>query len=559
MIEIRKPATLAATHMLVAAMALLLFAGPAGAAEAAPGAESSLYGDHAARAGDESLGTVDFQVSCGEASQPAFDRALSFMHHMMYAQARSAFEEIAKDDPDCAMAYWGVATTRFQPLWPTRPSADELEQGWTEIQQAQDLEPATERQRNLVAATAAFFRDPKTADWWTRIRRWADAMETAYEASPSDPDTAALYALSRLALSPVTENRGRLHDEAERVLRDIYEQVPTHPGAIHYSIHATDVDGRADNALDIVETYAEIAPQVPHALHMPTHIYVRLGQWSEVIDWNRRSADAALEHPAGDAVSHHFPHATDYLLYAHLQRGEDDRARQVLEETLAKDDYQRSFISTFHLAAMPARYAVERRQWEEAAALAPRSPKYLPWDEAQWAEGLTWLALGLGALHTGDLERAQEAEARLAALRADAKAAGEDGFATYIEIDRLILAGWIARAQDRTDDAVALIREAAELEGSVEKHPVTPGALTPPYEALGELLLDLGRPAKALAAYEASDEVWPGRFNTLLGAARAAKAAGDDETAHAWYAELIEVAGDSDRAAVAEAQRQLGG
>jgi hypothetical protein len=384
-------------------------------------------------------------------------------------------------------------------------------------------------------------------------------METAYEASPSDLDTAALYALSRLALSPVTENRGPLHDEAETVLRDIHKQVPTHPGAIHYTIHATDVDGRADNALDIVESYGEIAPHVPHALHMPTHIYVRLGQWPEVIDWNRRSADAALEHPAGDAVSHHFPHATDYLLYAYLQRGEDDRAREVLEETLAKDDYQRSFISTFHLAAMPARYAVERRQWEEAAALDPRSPQYLPWDHAQWAEGLTWLARGLGALHTGDLERAQEAEARLATLRADAKAAGEDAFATYIEIDRLILAGWIARAQDRTDDAVALISKAAELEGTVEKHPVTPGALMPPYEALGDLLLNLGRAGKALAAYGASDEVWPGRFNTLLGAARAAEAAGDAEAAQAWYAELIDVAGGSDRAAVAEAERYLDG
>jgi hypothetical protein len=545
--------------MLIAATALFLFTGPGGAAEAAREAESGMYGSHDARTGDESLGTVDFQVSCAEATQPAFDRALSFMHHMMYQQARSAFEAIAEDDPDCAMAYWGVATTRFQPLWPTRPSADELEQGWTEIQQAQDLDPATERERNLVAATAAFFRDPETADWWTRIRRWADAMETAYEASPSDPDTAALYALSRLALSPVTENRGPLHDEAETVLRDIYKQVPTHPGAIHYTIHATDVDGRADNALDIVESYGEVAPHVPHALHMPTHIYVRLGRWAEVIDWNRRSADAALEHPAGDAVSHHFPHATGYLLYAYLQRGEDDRAREVLEETLAKDDYQRSFISTFHLAAMPARYAVERRQWEEAAALEPRSPEYLPWDEAQWAEGLTWLARGLGALHTDDLERAQEAEARLAALRADAKAAGEDTFATYIEIDRLILAGWIARAQERTDEAVALIREAAELEGTVEKHPVTPGALMPPYEALGDLLLALDRPDKALAAYKASDEVWPGRFNTLLGAARAAEAAGDDEAAQAWYADLIEVAGDSDRAAVAEAERYLEG
>jgi tetratricopeptide (TPR) repeat protein len=543
----------------IAAAACLLIAGAAGAAEETRGAYSGMHDDHGAVAGDEPLGAVDFRVSCAEATQPAFDRALGFMHHMMYEQARSAFEGIAETDPECAMAYWGIATTRFQPLWPTRPSTDELEQGWSEIQQAKELEPATERERNLVAATEAFFRDPETAGWWTRIERWADGMEAAYNASPDDHDTAALYGLSLLALSPVTEDRGPLHDEAETVLRAVYDQAPTHPGAIHYMIHATDVDGRADRALDMVESYGDIAPQVPHALHMPTHIYVRLGEWPGVIDWNRRSADAALERPVGDAVSHHYPHATDYILYAYLQRGEDDRALEVLEETVAKDNFQRSFISAFHLAAMPARYAVERRQWEEAAAIEPRSPDYLPWDDALWAEGMSWLARGLGALHTGDLEGAQEAEERLSALRDDAKAAGEDAFAAYIEIDRLILAGWIARTEDRPDEAVELIREAARLEGTVEKHPVTPGALMPPYEALGDLLLDLDRPAEALEAYRASDDVWPGRFNTLLGAARAAAAAGDEEAARDWYAELLEVAEGSDRAAVSEAQEHLEG
>jgi tetratricopeptide (TPR) repeat protein len=208
---------------------------------------------------------------------------------------------------------------------------------------------------------------------------------------------------------------------------------------------------------------------------------------------------------------------------------------------------------------MPARYAVERRQWEEAAALEPRTPDYLPWDNALWAEGMTWLARGLGALHTDDLNRAGEAESRLAALRDAAKEAGEDAFAAYIEIDRLILAGWIARKEDRPDEAVELIREAAKLEGTVEKHPVTPGALLPPYEALGDLLLDLDRPDEALEAYQASNEVWPGRFNTLLGAARAAAAAGDEDAARTWYAELLEVAGSSDRAAVSEAEQHLEG
>jgi tetratricopeptide (TPR) repeat protein len=545
------------TRCATSIFACLALASAAGAAKTARADDSTAHGgDHAAVV-EEALGTVDFQVSCTAASQPAFDRALGFLHHMMYEQARAGFQEIVATDPECAMAHWGVATTLFQPLWPTRPSADDLMRGWTEIQNAKETGPASERERHLVAATEAFYREPETADWWTRIERWAAAMEAAYRAQPEDPDIAALYALSRLALAPTADDRAPLHAEAETVLRGVYDQVPTHPGAVHYTIHANDATGRADRSLDIVKSYGEIAPEIAHALHMPSHIFVRLGDWPGVVEWNRRSADAALKHPAGDAVSHHYLHAADYLLYAFLQRGEDERAAAVLDEAMAQGNHQASFISAFHAAAMPARYAVERREWAEAAALEPRAPDYLPWDKALWAEGMTWLARGLGSVHTGDLEGAREAEARLAALRDQATAGGEKGFATYIEIDRLILAGWLAQAQDEAAEAVELIGSAAELEGTVEKHPVTPGALLPPYEALGDLLLDLGRPDEALAAYRASSEVWPGRFNTLLGAARAAAAGGDEAAAADYYAQLLEVAKASDRPALSEAQQHL--
>ena len=530
----------------------------AGAVTTVRADDAAMHGDHMAVAGEELLGTVDFRVSCAEPAQPAFDRALGFLHHMMYEQARSAFEGIVETDPGCAMAHWGVATTLFQPLWPTRPSADDLMRGWAEIQDAKAMDLASERERLLVAATEAFFREPETADWWTRIERWAQAMETAYGAGPEDPDTAALYALSRLALASVAKERAPLQDEAETVLRGVYEQTPDHPGAVHYTIHANDASGRADRSLDIVQSYGEIAPEVPHALHMPSHIFVRLGDWPGVVEWNRRSAAAALQHPAGDAVSHHYLHAADYLLYAFLQGGEDGHASAVLEEAAAKPNHQASFISAFHSAAMPARYAIERRQWAEAAALEPRSPDYLPWDSALWAEGTSWLARGLGALHGGDLEGAREAEGRLVALRDKARSGGEQAFATYIEIDRLILAGWIA-APDDPEGAAKLVRSAAELEGTVEKHPVTPGALLPPYEALGDLLLDLDRPAEALEAYQASNAVWPGRFNTLLGAARAAAAAGDEGAAAENYRRLLELAGSSDRPAVSEARQYLDG
>ncbi|MBE0599172.1 MAG: tetratricopeptide repeat protein [Desulfuromonadales bacterium] len=518
---------------------------------------SHQHDDPAVRTGDEPLGSVDFNVSCAEATRPAFDRALGLMHHMMYVEARAAFEKIVESDPECAMAYWGVATSLFQPLWGTRPSSEELNRGWSLIQKAKELGPLTGREQHLVAATEAFFREPGQAEFRTRMNRWAETMEAAYRAHPEDHDTAALYALSRLALAQMAEERASLHEEAETVLRRIYEQVPTHPGAVHYTIHATDADGRAGKSLDIVKSYGEIAPEVPHALHMPSHIYVRLGEWPEVIEWNRRSADAALRYPVQGAVSHHFPHATDYMLYAYLQQGEDDQARAVLKETLAQEKFQPSFISAYHLAAVSARYAVERRQWAEAATLQPRSPDGLPWDEAVWAESLTWFARGLGGVHTGDLDRAIEAEGKMAELRERAKTAGDQHFATYIEIDRLILAGWMARAQNRPDEAIRLIRSAGELERTVDKHPVTPGALLPPNEALGDLLTDLDRPSEALEAYRSSERIWPKRYNTLLGAARAATAAGDAKSARALYTALIGIAGESDRPGVTEAKRFL--
>ena len=499
------------------------------------------------------LGYVDFNVSGDEAIQEDFDRALGLLHHMMYQQARTVFEDIAERDPECAMAHWGVATTLFQPLWPGRPSAEDLQRGWEEINKAREL-VESEREARLIEATAAFFAEPETADFWTRIARWAEGMENAYEAHPDCVDTAALYGLSRVTVAQVVQNRGPLLDDAENVLRNIFEQHPAHPGAIHYSIHATDVDGREENALDMVEAYSEIAPYVPHALHMPSHIYVRLGDWPQVIGWNERSAEAALDYPVGDRISIHYIHALDYKLYGYLQQGNDERAAEVWDAAFTGQQHQEDFVTAFHKAIMPARLAVERREWEEAAALQPNEPEYVEWERYEWPQALTWFAKGMGFVKTDQLEEAREAEARVIELRDQARDAGEDQFATYIEVDRLILSGWLAWAEGDEDAAVTLVREAAELEPTVEKHPVTPGALLPPNEALGDLLMDLGRPEEALQAYEASNDMWPERHNTLLGAARAAEAAGDAQTAQAYYERLLANADESERAVIADAR-----
>lgn len=502
---------------------------------------------------EHEYGTVDFKVSCNETVQEDFNRALAMLHNMMYVTARKAFEEIADSDPNCAMAYWGIATTLFQPLWGTRPSEEDLQNGLKNSEKALAL-ASSDREKSLIKATEAFYKDPEDADFWTRIDRWADRMEAAYEAYPGDFDIAAFYGLSRLTLAQTAEDREPLHDETEVILREIYEQVPGHPGAIHYSIHSTDVEGRAENALDMVEAYGKIAPDVPHALHMPTHIYVRLGNWPEVISWNKKSAQAALNHSVDGAVSHHYAHAIDYLVYAYLQQGEDKKIKPLVEKLFDKDRHQASTISAYHFAAIPARLAVERRDWEKAASIEPRNPEYLPWDSFPWAEGISWFAKGMGAINTDDVEGAIEAEQRLGNLREKAKENGAGGLASYIEIDRRILEGWIAYKKGETEKAVELIKSAAELESTTEKHPVSPGALLPPNEALGDLLMKLNRPAEAFKAYEASEAVWPERYNTLLGAARSAQAAGDELTAQKFYKRILDNTGDSKRSGVREAQ-----
>ena len=510
--------------------------------------------DHAAG----ELGAVHFDVSCKAEIAGDFDRALALMHHMQYVESREAFTQITDADPQCAMAYWGVAMTRFQPLWPSRPSVDDLKQGLDELGTARDLGIPSEREQRLVAAAEAFFREPESADWWTRIRRWSDAMSEAYAANPNDIETAALYALSQLSVGQVADDRIAHNARAAEVLLAIHERVPTHPGAIHYTIHANDVDVRAGESLDVVRSYSAIAPEVPHALHMPTHIFVRLGAWPDVIEWNRRSADAALGLPAGDAISHHYPHAIDYLVHAYLQRGEDGKAQAAMDEIGQKTGpFQPTFISAFHLASIPARYAIERRTWDAAAAIVPRTPEHVKWEGFWWPEAISWFARGLGAAHEGQESEAEEAEARMIALRDGASEAGEAAFRDYIEIDRLILASW--RAIYREDpEAEHIARAAAALEGSTQKHPVTPGSPYPAAESLGDLLMKLDQPEQALEAYEGALALWPGRFNSLLGAARAAKVAGDGDKSRSFYKQLLDTAPLADRAVLQEARDAIG-
>jgi tetratricopeptide (TPR) repeat protein len=418
------------------------------------------------------------------------------------------------------------------------------------VRKAKALLPPTGRERLFVAAAEAFFRDPASSDYWARIRRWERAAEKVYAAFPDDPEAAAFYALAHLATAP-SDSLSRAHaDRAAAILLRLYERNPDHPGAMHYLVHANDVPGRERESLEITRKYESLAPRNPHALHMPTHIYTRLGDWDGVIRGNLRAAEAALEHPAGDRgeyVWDEFPHAIEYLVHAYLQKGEDDEAAAQLRRLRGTDRLEPTFKTAFHLASTQARYALERRAWDEAARIEAREPAFLPWDRFAWPEAIARFARALGAARLGRLDEARAAGARLSALENATRRTGEDLFARNIRVLRLGAEAWLAHAEGRREEAVALLREAADLEAATPKHAVTPGPTLPAHELLGDLLMEHERPAEALAAYRRALALYPGRFNGLLGAARAARAAGDDAQAGDFYRRLVETAGSGTR------------
>ena len=516
----------------------------------------------AARADDSHaghLGKVDFPVSCSAAAQQQFTQGLLLLHHMTYPQARAAFERAAQIDPACAMAQWGIAMTLFQPLWPTRPTTADLQRGLAATRRAGALHPQKDREGWLIAAASAFFAEPAT-DYWQRIHRWEDAQRRAREALPDDAEVEVFYALAHLAASPQNSASRKVADESAAILLEVYRRNPDHPGAMHYLVHANDVPGREHELLEITDRYAELAPDNPHALHMPTHIYTRLGDWDGVIRGNLRAADAALRYPAGEHgeyVWDEFAHATEYLVYAYLQEGNDAAAAAQVKRLRDKPHMEPSFKTAFHLSSTQARYALERRAWNEAAQFVPRQPASLDWNRFSWPEATMVFARGLGESKTNQLDKAQASLRRLQELETTTRESGESLFARNITVLRLELSAWLAQAQGHSDAAVDIMREAADFEAATPKHPVTPAPTLPANEQLGDLLREQKRPAEALQAYRRSLQSCPRRFNSIEGAAAAALAVNDRATARSFYQQLIELAPQSQRDAVRDARRFL--
>jgi tetratricopeptide (TPR) repeat protein len=468
--------------------------------------------------------TVNFPVSCSPKAQIEFNQAVTLLHHMTYPQARSAFQNVATIDPRCAMAHWGVAMTLFQPLWPTRPNPEARERGWQEVQTARSIQPQTQREQLFIAATESFFLHPSANDYWLRIRRWEQAMQKVFDAFPDDSEAATFYALAHLATTPADRVTRANADRAAEILLRVYRKNPNHPGAMHYLVHANDVPGRERELLEITRKYERVAPNNPHAIHMPTHIYTRLGDWTGVIRGNLRAANAALKYPAGDKgqyVWDEFCHAIEYLVYAYLQQGDYRNAYAQLQRLYTTTRLEPTFKTAFHLASTQARYVLERRAWGEAAELEILGQAKLDWDRFTWPKAITSFARGLGAAHLKRIDDAKRESDIMNELETKTQQAGEDLFARNIRVLRLELNSWIAHVEGQEETAVSLMREAAELEKTSPKHAVTPGPTIPAEELLGDLFMEQKKFAEALAAYNRSLALYPKRLNSLKGARRA--------------------------------------
>jgi hypothetical protein len=494
----------------------------------------------------EKIGRVDFPVSCNATARRQFNRAVAWLHSFEYEEAEKAFAEVTAADPRCGMGHWGVAMSNYHPLW-APPGAAELRKGSRAVERAKSVGARTRRERDYIAAIEVFYKDHERLDHRARALAYGEAMRRLHLRYPSDDEAGVFYALALVAKGAAAGDKSYASEkEAARILTRVLARAPQHPGVTHYMIHGYDYPALAHLALPAARGYAKIAPASAHARHMPSHIFTRLGLWQEAVVSNLDAKAAA----AAYAVRNSMPgawdeqlHAMDYLAYAYLQGAQDGRARGVLDELyeIRRVDPP-NFKVAYAFTAIPARYALERRRWDEAAKLPlhPGTMEAFPWGRFRWAEAHTRFARAVGAARAGDTASARQEVEQLAAIReALAEVKGDYDWAGQVEIGRQVAAGWLAHAEGRREEALRLMRAAAESDDATEKHPVTPGSILPAREQLGELLLELKQPAAALREFETSLRHAPNRFGGLYGAARAARLAADRVRAKAYYEKLV--------------------
>lgn len=461
----------------------------------------------------KSVGKVDFPISCSTTSQQTFNRALALTHNMMYIQAEEDFKDITQKDPQCAMAYWGIALTQVHPLWGDSLSHGELKNGVDLLNKAQSLTPLTAREKDFISALQQYYNNWETTPKKKRFINWESAQRELYNAYPDEPEAAALYSLLHLATADKADKTYQHQKEAGQLLENLNEKYPMHPAGYHYTIHAYDNPALAAKGEYYARKYDSIAPNVPHALHMPTHIFVRLGLWPETISWNVRSASVAKNQPMPDgSYTMHYAHALDYLMYAYLQQRKIEQAERVLEQVNEIDAIQPIFPSGYGIAATRARFYLEQNLWEQAAELPLKKPNSFPWHDFPGVQSITLFAKGMGDLQIGNFAAAQAMIDQLDVLHQQLEMDDNQYWAVLTDSNKTTLQAWIQYQRGNTEKALTLMKQAAELEDSVDKHPATPAEVLPARELYGRMLILSGHRKEALS-------VNPNRYLSLMGAA----------------------------------------
>ncbi|WP_404337512.1 hypothetical protein AB2M62_02475 [Sphingomonas sp. MMS12-HWE2-04] len=494
----------------------------------------------------ERLGSVRFETSCVPAVHAAFDRAVALMHSFQFGRAIAGYRGVLATDPGCAMAYWGIALSSWGNPFAGFKSAAQIRQGLEAADAGRAAAPKTRRERDYIEAVALLYTNAERTGQEARLLTYEAAMAKLAAAYPRDSEASIFYALALAAAADPADKSYAKQLKAGAILERLFVRYPDHPGLAHYIIHAYDDPALASRAADAARRYGKIAPSTPHALHMPSHTFTRIGDWQASIDTNLASAASARAagQPADEL------HASDYLVYAYLQTGQDAAAKQLVDSAAQVFAHFDPAAATgaapvssayFARAAIPARYALERRDWAAAAKLEPVASKF------PYADAITWFARGLGAAHLGDSTAAGAAIAALDAIHATLTKLGETYWAGQIDIQRRGVAATLALAQGDSVGALAGMRVAADLEDQSELSSVTPGPLMPAREMLGEMLLERNRAAEAGAAFEASLVQQPNRFWSIYGAAEAAEAAGKPAVARRYYRKLLALAARADQ------------
>jgi len=461
------------------------------------------------------IGKAHIETSCNEPAQKEVDRGLALMHSFWYAPAEKTFRGAAELDADCGMAWWGVAMSTLHPVW-AAPTPDEFKTGKDAAEKAAATGAKTDREKAYIAAINTYYSGGE--DHPARMRAYESAMAKIEASYPKDREAAIFHALSLIGIASPKDKTYARQKEAAAILNRVLPEEPEHPGVAHYLIHSFDYPDLAELALPAARVYAKLAPGSPHALHMPSHIFTRLGLWDEAIASNLASAQKAheyVERTMPGATAFDELHAIDYLVYAYLQLGRIDDARKLVDKTMAvtKIDNPNQFAAAHAISAVPARFALERREWKEAAAL--KVPTIIDWSKVPYAEANIHFARGIGGARSNQLDVARDAAARLAAIQKALVEQKNMEWADRVEVQRLSVAAWIAQAEEKKDEALKLMRAAADLESSTDKHPVTPGAIIPARELLAEMLLADGKRDDAIAETKRVLHDAPGRRNAM--------------------------------------------